>query len=944
MADGSITFSTALDNEQLAKDLQRAERRIDQLRSKLEQTQDKKSFIEAQMDAADEAIHQTEAEIDALKAKLAELNNTPPEDADAWFAAQGQMSGVQSAIDAAQQKLEQQVGAIDKLNGQWQKLDEQAAGYGHELESTTKRADSLAAELGKGATAGQKLGTATKAGADAAGNAIDKLSARIGGMLKRVFVFNVIMQGLRAVRDAVGSALQKNEAYAASFRGLQAVAGGFAAGIANAVAPIIISAIHGVIAVLTTLASIVDRIFGTQIVAAIEQAKAAAAAAASGAGAAGDAAGSLGKQAKATKKLADEQKKAAKTLLAFDELNQMQADDADDVADSLGDGGGGGGAGGGGGIGGADLGALDVGPMSDKLAEIMVILGAALLAVGAILCFSGINIPVGISLMVIGALMIYAVYQENWETLPESVRNAITGMLVFTGVVLIAIGAVLAFSGVNLPLGVGLMVAGALLLWAAVALNFASVPTQVQAVLTVLMTILSGAILALGVMLTLSGANLPLGIALMAAGAASLAGVVALNWGNMSTRVKGIVTTIMQVLGAALLAIGAILALSGVNLPLGLGLLAVGAVTLAAELALNWDTLPNAIEDTIRVITLVTSVAMLAVGAVLAFSGANLPLGIALLVAGALGLTHSVVLGWDKLPSNIRNTLAIIEGVVGPALLAVGAILALSGANLPLGIALIGAGALVLAHLATINWNTMPESVRSSVSAIMGIIGASLIVIGIILVFTGVGIPLGVALIAAGAASLITAAAVNWNFLKDKLAEVWQGIRNYWDTHIAPYFTFSFWADLAKGAMNGLISALNSGLSGVGWFLNSLLDGVSWVLSCFGVGWSGSISMPQIPYLAQGAVIPPNREFLAVLGDQTSGTNIEAPEALLRQVVREEAGAMIADAMLALSGNTESAGDVVLEVDATELARAAIPGLRSLASTGEVGGLSIAFT
>lgn len=45
----------------------------------------------------------------------------------------------------------------------------------------------------------------------------------------------------------------------------------------------------------------------------------------------------------------------------------------------------------------------------------------------------------------------------------------------------------------------------------------------------------------------------------------------------------------------------------------------------------------------------------------------------------------------------------------------------------------------------------------------------------------------------------------------------------------------------------------------------------------------------QIPYLATGAVIPPNREFMAVLGDQKHGNNIEAPESLLRKIVREEA-------------------------------------------------------
>ena len=46
----------------------------------------------------------------------------------------------------------------------------------------------------------------------------------------------------------------------------------------------------------------------------------------------------------------------------------------------------------------------------------------------------------------------------------------------------------------------------------------------------------------------------------------------------------------------------------------------------------------------------------------------------------------------------------------------------------------------------------------------------------------------------------------------------------------------------------------------------------------------------QIPALATGAVIPPNREFMAVLGDQRNGTNLEAPESLIRQIVREEAG------------------------------------------------------
>lgn len=51
-----------------------------------------------------------------------------------------------------------------------------------------------------------------------------------------------------------------------------------------------------------------------------------------------------------------------------------------------------------------------------------------------------------------------------------------------------------------------------------------------------------------------------------------------------------------------------------------------------------------------------------------------------------------------------------------------------------------------------------------------------------------------------------------------------------------------------------------------------------------------SFSASGIPQLATGAVIPPNRRFTAVLGDQRNGMNLEAPEGLIRKIVREESG------------------------------------------------------
>lgn len=104
-----------------------------------------------------------------------------------------------------------------------------------------------------------------------------------------------------------------------------------------------------------------------------------------------------------------------------------------------------------------------------------------------------------------------------------------------------------------------------------------------------------------------------------------------------------------------------------------------------------------------------------------------------------------------------------------------------------------------------------------------------------------------------------------------------------------------------KGAVNGIISVLNSMISGVVSAVNSVTGVLnrlriripSWVPRYGGYTFGFSIPRvyaPQIPKLAAGAVIPPNQEFLAVLGDQKHGNNIETPESLLRQIVREESG------------------------------------------------------
>lgn len=110
---------------------------------------------------------------------------------------------------------------------------------------------------------------------------------------------------------------------------------------------------------------------------------------------------------------------------------------------------------------------------------------------------------------------------------------------------------------------------------------------------------------------------------------------------------------------------------------------------------------------------------------------------------------------------------------------------------------------------------------------------------------------------------------------------------------------FDSMVTIVKTPINLIISMINRMIQGVAdkinivaAFLNSFgVDIPDWVPGIGGGHLSFNIpymEAPQIPLLAQGAVIPPNREFLAVLGDQKQGKNIETPESLLRQIMREE--------------------------------------------------------
>lgn len=153
-----------------------------------------------------------------------------------------------------------------------------------------------------------------------------------------------------------------------------------------------------------------------------------------------------------------------------------------------------------------------------------------------------------------------------------------------------------------------------------------------------------------------------------------------------------------------------------------------------------------------------------------------------------------------------------------------------------------------------------------------------------------------------------------WDSVSEKTSSIWESITTFVDRKvnaihdaIVDKFTsardtvvraFEGIRDTIKDILNKVIGIANSVIgtvnSAIGGIESAFTFGPWKIPTPFGsrtIGFTANFPrVPTIPYLASGAVIPPRSEFLAVLGDQKNGRNLEAPEDLLRQIVREETG------------------------------------------------------
>lgn len=817
-ADGSIVISAEIDDKQAQKELNSLSKKIDTLQNKLNQKSTKQSAL------AEEA-RQIGIEYDNARKKLEQMQS-----GDTFYTSS---------------HIKEQEAAVKSLETQWDKARMAADKLRTEIYDGTQNLNQMkerAGEIQKRLSAASGSSALMARVMDRAQKSAAKFSLRIREVVRSALVFTLISQALASLREWLGKVVTANDQSAAAIARLKGALLTLAQPLVSVIIPAFTEFVNLLAAIISRVAEFVSALFGTTAEASAEAAE------------------GLYNETEAIDGTGAAAKKASKSLANFDEINKLSSTDSA------------GAAGGSGAAGGIEPN-FDTSFISSTMDEIINILGGALLAVGAVLAFSGVNIPLGLGLMAVGALILGSAIAENWD----------------------------------------------------------AIVTMLQGPLGIIMGILGGALIVMGAVLLFSGANIPLGLGMLAVGAVGLTSSIAANWDAVVSLLQGPLGAIVGELSVALLALGAVVLFSGANVGLGLGLMLAGAIGLAASVAANWDTVQAALQGPLGAITALLSTAFLVLGAIFTFTGANLPLGIGLLIVGAAGLATSIAANWDTIQSLLQGPIGAITALVSSALLVLGAILTFSGVATPLGLGLLVVGAVGLATTIAANWSMLTGILGGEISTITAIVSAALLVLGIILIFTGAAAPLGLGMLIAGGVGLATEVAPNWDFILDAIKGAWANIISWWDTNAAKYFTTDYWFDVGSSILSGLLDGLKSIWTSVS---NWVSEKVSWITSAFsgakssasadyGTPSSGprtaslnaatKIMSAGIPKLASGAVIPPNREFLAVLGDQQSETNVEAPLSTIEQALEN---------VLNRTGfNQNSQVEAVIEVDGRQFGR-----------------------
>lgn len=286
MADGSITFSTDLDNAKLEKQLQSLKKKISSIEGQISQKQAEKMPLVKQ--SAELA-----ANLDAAKSRLEYMRSGkeffPAASVQEQAAA---VKSIESDWNKAQGRVERYDAAISNANIKLDRQKEEAGAIAQELAHAGSNADLMGPALNR------------------AERYMDKFVTRVKGLMRRVFVFTVITAAFRSIKGWLGKVIKTNSEASASLSRLKGALLTLAQPLVDVIIPALTSLFDVLTKITTALAAVVSMMFGTTLDKSKESAEA------------------LNEETQALEDTDKAAKKASKSMASFDEINKLSESDA----------------------------------------------------------------------------------------------------------------------------------------------------------------------------------------------------------------------------------------------------------------------------------------------------------------------------------------------------------------------------------------------------------------------------------------------------------------------------------------------------------------------------------------------------------------------------------------------------------------------------------------
>lgn len=593
---------------------------------------------------------------------------------------------------------------------------------------------------------------------------------------------------------------------------------------------------------------------------------------------------------KTNKGLKETNKELKKELASFDELEILSRDTADNSSG----GSGGGAAGVGGGIGGIGGGAtsgefgIQQGEIDAKLAAVVGLTGAALVGLGILVMFSG-HFWLGLGMVALGATTVWTA-AEMTDFVTDEQQKKLETLFTIVGAVAFNLGVILLFTG-KWQFGLGLMAIGVSAVVGA--LKMGEFGGDVKTLVSEILVIAGIVAFMLGVVVLFIPGKKWYGIGLMALGVAEVVGATMLGGEDLKQALQTFCTQYWQVLYA----IGIIMVVVGIVLlfvnPAGLWkyaitLILVGITDLVATTLLGGEDLKQELSSfCVQYWKQLYAIGalMVIIGIVLCFLQAY-QYGITLLLSGIATIATATVLGGNELKQELTSFSSKywkeIEAI-SLLMVIIGILLCFTPA-LGFGVALIVSGISAGVTAAILSWGTITAEIKTMAESVGNWIkkyDLLLCILGIILLFVPGMLGVGIGLLATSGKSLGKEKDLSFTDLKTKLTTQLTGVYDAVSEKVGKIK--SKLNEVFDGGKGNIKTTVSGGGSGGGTRTYS----------------ARSVSY-KVPALAKGAVIPANRKFLAVLGDQNSGTNVEAPAKLIKQMAIEA----IAEANANMQGQT----------------------------------------